>query len=36
LRLDPARLARLQKAPGFVPVIISIRPTSDLRAFLGV
>ena len=34
--LDPAMLAQLQNAPGFVPVIISIQPMTDLKAFLGV
>jgi len=34
--LDPAMLAQLQNAPGFVPVIISIQPMNDLRKFLGV
>jgi hypothetical protein len=34
--LDPAMLAELQKAPGFVPVIINIRPLNDLRQFLGI
>jgi len=35
-RMDPAILARLQKAPGFVPVIINIQPLKSLSAFLGV
>jgi DNA mismatch repair ATPase MutS/CheY-like chemotaxis protein len=34
--IDPAQLAQLQNAPGFVPVIINIQPMRDLRAFLGV
>ncbi len=34
--LDPAMLAQLQNASGFVPVIISVEPLVDLRAFLGV
>jgi hypothetical protein len=34
--LDPAQLAQLQNAPGFVPVIINIRPLNDLKSFLGV
>jgi len=34
--LDPAMLAQLQKAPGFVPVIISVQPLRDLQGFLGV
>ena len=34
--LDPAMLAQLRNAPGFVPVIISIEPLEDLQGFLGV
>jgi GNAT superfamily N-acetyltransferase len=34
--LDPAMLAELQNAPGFVPVIINIEPMTDLRRFLEV
>jgi hypothetical protein len=34
--LDPAQLAQLQNAPGFVPVIINIQPVSDLRVWLGL
>jgi hypothetical protein len=34
--LTPAMLAQLQKAPGFVPVIINIQPMNDLRKFLGL
>jgi len=34
--LDPAMLAQLQNAPGFVPVIISIQPMINLRQFLGL
>jgi hypothetical protein len=34
--IDPAMLKQLQNAPGFVPVIISIRPMTDLRRFLGL
>ena len=34
--LDPAMLAQLQNAPGFVPVIIGIEPLVDLRQFLGI
>ncbi len=34
--LDPAQLAQLQNAPGFVPVIIDVEPLGDLRRFLGV
>jgi len=32
--LDPAMLERLRNAPGFVPVIISVEPMKDLKAFL--
>jgi hypothetical protein len=34
--LDPAELQQLQNAPGFVPVIISVKPLTDLREFLGI
>ena len=34
--MDPAMLQRLQNAPGFVPVIISIWPLEDLHQFLGL
>jgi len=34
--LDPAMLAELRNAPGFVPVIINIEPMTDLKRFLGV
>ena len=34
--LDAAQLAQLQNAPGFTPVIITIRPMTDLRSFLGL
>jgi len=34
--LNPAQLAQLQNALGFVPVIINIRPMTDIRAFLGL
>ena len=34
--LDPAMLAQLRNAPGFVPVIISVQPLEDLQGFLGV
>jgi len=34
--LDPAQLAQLQNAPGFVPVIINIQPMINLRRFLGL
>jgi len=29
-------LRQLQKAPGFVPVIINIQPLNNLRQFLGI
>ena len=32
--LDPAQLSQLLNAPGFVPVIISVEPMKDLKAFL--
>lgn len=35
-RLDPAMLQQLQNASGFVPVIVNIRPMTDLRQFLGL
>ena len=34
--LDPAMLKQLQNAPGFVPVVISIQPLTNLRIFLGL
>jgi hypothetical protein len=34
--LDPAQLAQLQNAPGFVPVIINIQPLKSLPEFLGI
>ena len=34
--LDPAQLAQLQNAPGFVPVIINIQPLKSLSEFLGI
>ncbi len=34
--IDPAMLAQLRNAPGFVPVIISIKPMTDLKGFLGI
>ena len=34
--MDPAMLKRLQEAPGFFPVIISIEPMADVRLFLGL
>ena len=33
---NPVMLEHLQRAPGFVPVIINIQPMNDLRLFLGV
>lgn len=33
--IDPALLRQLQDAPGFVPVIINIKPMNDLKEFLG-
>jgi len=33
--MDSAMLKQLQNAPGFVPVIINIKPITDLRQFLG-
>ncbi|MBF0570231.1 MAG: hypothetical protein HQL12_00005 [Candidatus Omnitrophica bacterium] len=35
-KLDPAMIAQLQKAPGFVPVIFNIQPMTDLKIFLGL
>ena len=32
--IEPAMLAQLQNAPGFIPVIINMQPLRDLRAFL--
>ena len=34
--LDPAMLEQLQNSLGFVPVIINVRPLTDLKAFLGL
>jgi hypothetical protein len=34
--LDPAMLAQLQNAPGFVPVIINMQPLTNLQQFLGI
>jgi tetratricopeptide (TPR) repeat protein len=34
--IDPAKLAQLQNAPGFLPVIINIRPMTNLGQFLGL
>ena len=34
--INPAMLKQLQNAPGFVPVIISIQPMTNLRQFLSV
>ncbi len=33
---DPAMIEQFQNAPGFVPVIINIRPLTDIRMFLGI
>jgi signal transduction histidine kinase len=33
---DPAVIEQIQKAPGFVPVIIRIKPLKDIRLFLGL
>ena len=35
-KIDPAMLAQLQNAPGFMPVIINIQPLIDLKVFLGL
>jgi len=35
-KIDPAQLAQLQNAAGFVPVIINIHPLNDLRQFMGI
>jgi hypothetical protein len=35
-KLDPAMLRQLQNAPGFVPVIINVRPLTSLNVFLGI
>ena len=34
--LDPAMLEQLHNVPGFVPVIINIRPMNNIREFLGI
>jgi hypothetical protein len=34
--IDPAQLAELQNAAGFVPVNIHFEPLPDLRRFLGI
>ena len=34
--LDLAMRQQLQNAPGFVPVIISIQPMTDIALFLGI
>ena len=34
--IDPAMLQQLKDAPGFVPVIINIRPLTNIRTFLGL
>ena len=35
-RIDPAMLQQLRNVPGFVPVIISVKPLVDLQGFLDV
>ena len=35
-KMDPAVLSELEKAPGFTPVIINIKPLENLRLFLGL
>ena len=35
-KIDAAMMSQLQSAPGFVPVIIDIKPVGDLPAFLGL
>jgi hypothetical protein len=34
--IDPAQLAQLKNASGFVPIIINIQPMTDLRRFMGL
>jgi hypothetical protein len=34
--IDPAMLQQLQNVPGFVPVIINIKPMTRLKEFLGI
>ncbi|MDE2028219.1 MAG: hypothetical protein KGJ11_06730, partial [Candidatus Omnitrophica bacterium] len=34
--IDPVLLEQLRNAPGFVPVLISISPMTDLKKFLGI
>jgi hypothetical protein len=34
--MDPTMLVKLQNAPGFVPVIINIRPLKNIQEFLGL
>ena len=34
--IDPVMLKQLQKATGFIPVIINIQPLNNLKQFLGV
>ncbi len=34
--IDPAMMEQLRNAPGFVPVIISMKPMKDLKRFLGI
>ena len=35
-KIDAAMLQQLQNAPGFMPVIINIKPLSDIPTFLGI
>ena len=34
--IDPVQLAQLQNSPGFVPVIINIKPLNNIRRWLGI
>jgi hypothetical protein len=34
--MDPDMLKRLENAPGFLPVIMDVKPMADLRGFLGL
>ncbi len=34
--INPAMLAQLENAPGFEPIIVDIKPLSDVRQYLGV
>jgi len=35
-KIDPVMLKQLQNAPGFVPVIINVKPLTSLSLFLGI